>query len=94
MGEAYIVVEITNVRNPEGVKQYQTMARKQLAKRNGVTIARGGQTISGAPHGPLLIMKWPSAEEFQEWHDSPEYQPLKVMREAAADFRITIVPAL
>ena len=43
-----------------------------------------------------VIQEWPSIEAAQTWHDSPEYSPLKKLRdeEAMGDLKMIPVPAI
>lgn len=76
-------------------------------ERVSETVAQyGGKTIAvnkspNPLHGELdvdvnVIQEWPSVEAAQQWLDSPEYAPLKSLRDkrAMTDLVITPIPAI
>ncbi len=60
-----------------------------MAQYGGKFLVRGG-TVSALEAGcqpSLVIIEFPSAERARAWHDSPEYRPLKELRQRTADTR-------
>ena len=91
--EVLVLVEIRAVRDAAALAAYQAEARKQMSRRGGVVIGRGGASFEGEPVGPLVVQRWPSEADFRAWQASEEYQPLLERRKRSADLRIAIVPA-
>lgn len=88
-----IIIETIDVMDREQFSTYQQQARHQLASREGVVVARGGEVFEGDPRsGPVLIQRWPSEKAFRDWQESDEYRPLLEIRQKAAKLRLTIVP--
>ena len=68
---------------------------KELASQHGAELLASGKTprtLSGetAPHQLAVIVKFPSMEELNAWHDSDAYQDLVPLRKEASDQEITV----
>jgi uncharacterized protein (DUF1330 family) len=78
----YVVVNHT-VRDFERYGQdYIPGAMEIITKHGGEVLAAGeAASIEGTPPGPVVvIMKFPSEEAFNGFHNDPDYQPLKELR--------------
>ncbi len=42
----------------------------------------------------LVVLEFPDMASLRAWYDSPEYAPLKVLRQAAAESRLIAVEGL
>ena len=42
----------------------------------------------------LVVLEFPDMASLRAWYDSPEYAPLKVLRQGAADGRLIAVEGL
>ncbi len=94
-GPVLVLVEVLEVRDPEGYRNYQMAARTQIGPRGGTVLARQAQPIEGdPPFGGFLVQRWPSAQAFLDWQASDEYAPLKAMRLQAATIRLAWMPLL
>lgn len=95
-GEVFVVIEVSEMRDPSAYAAYQQAARAQIAGWPGVAVvARGGEPFEGDPPlGKLMIQRWPSEAAFREWQESEAYAPFKAMRLDAVSMRIAIVPAV
>lgn len=98
MSKTYLYIQF-KIKEMEAFKQYAANVPETVALYGGKTIA-----VNKAPealHGSIdvdvsVIQQWPSLEAAQLWLDSPEYAPLKVLRDERAftDLKIIPVPAL
>jgi uncharacterized protein (DUF1330 family) len=88
-----VVIEVTSVKDPEGLKTYIQRASQLIGPLGGELVARGGIPIDGEPgFAPLVIQRWPSEAAFRAWLASDSYQPLNAIRLASATMRVAIVP--
>lgn len=98
MSKTYLYIQF-KIKEINAFMQYGEKVSNTVAQYGGRTIA-----VDKSPsplHGELdidvsVIQEWPSIETAQTWLDSPEYAPLKVLRDerAMTDLVITPVPAL
>lgn len=93
---AYYVAEhiITNAAKFE---EYRIKAAPMIAKHGGRYLTRGGshKFLEGGHWKPerVVIIEFPDMDSLNRWYDSPEYQPLKVLRKASTsdlDMYITL----
>ena len=90
---AYIVVRV-RVKDEEGYAAYRQMVAPSLETYGGRFLARGGRAQilegSGSP-GRVVILEFPSYERALAWHESEEYAPAKLKRQASADSEAILV---
>lgn len=85
------VIAIVDVTNVEGYQAYSRQVPATIAKYGGRYLVRGGkmELREGEWPGPrTVILEFPSLERALEWYDSPEYQPLRPIRQANSSARI------
>jgi uncharacterized protein (DUF1330 family) len=85
------VIAIVDVTDPAGYQAYSRQVPATIAKYGGRYLVRGGTTEvrEGEWPGPrTVILEFPSLARALEWYDSPEYAPLRPMRQANARSRI------
>jgi uncharacterized protein (DUF1330 family) len=85
------VIAIVDVTNVEGYQAYSRQVPATIAKYGGHYLVRGGkmELREGEWPGPrTVILEFPSLERALEWYDSPEYQPLRPIRQANSSARI------
>jgi uncharacterized protein (DUF1330 family) len=85
------VIAIVDVSNAEGYGRYSQQVPATIAKYGGSYLVRGGRTEvrEGEWPGPrTVILEFPSLARALEWYDSPEYKPLRPIRQANSIARI------
>ena len=88
---AYLVGTIT-VRDPALWAEYVGRVGATFAPHGGELVFRGERALqfAGAPAAPRIVCaRFPSLQALRAWHDSPDYQALVPLREAAADVALT-----
>ncbi|MDG3086398.1 DUF1330 domain-containing protein [Vibrio hannami] len=98
MQPIYVYIQF-NIKDMEAFKRYGEKVSETTEIYGGKTIAinKAPAAIYGEVGAEVcVIQQWPSLETAQKWHDSPEYAPLKKLRddEAMSDLKIIPVPAL
>ncbi len=90
---AYVIVDI-EVTDPVRYEDYKKMAQATVLQYGGKYIARGGynETLEGDWHANrLVILEFPSVEQAQKWHTSPEYAPALALRRQTAKTKMVVV---
>ena len=83
---AYLIACLT-VTDPARMAEYGPAAAVTVAAHGGVYRARGGETqlLEGeAPTDRIVVVEFPSLDAARRWYGSPEYAPLKAMRQGAS----------
>lgn len=87
---AYLIADV-NVIDPVAFDEYRQRVPATEQAFGGRYLARGGATkvLEGEwdPHR-LVVVEFPDMSSLLAWYDSPEYAPLKAIREKCADTRI------
>jgi uncharacterized protein (DUF1330 family) len=86
MPKAYLFAEL-EITDPAIYEQYRSRVPATIAKYGGRYVVRGGdpQTLEGdRPLRRCVILEFDSATRLAEWYHSPEYTPLKELRQKAA----------
>jgi uncharacterized protein (DUF1330 family) len=90
---AYIIVDI-DVHDTDGYEAYKQAAGPSLAAFGGRYLVRGGasRVLEGGwtPHR-MVVLSFPSAERAFAWWDSPEYRPIRAIRERTARTSMILV---
>jgi uncharacterized protein (DUF1330 family) len=85
------VIAIVDVTDPEGYAEYSRQVPATIAKYGGRYLVRGGKSEvrEGDWPGPrTVILEFPSLSRAREWYDSPEYEPLRPLRQENSTARI------
>ncbi len=93
---AYLIAD-TNVINPERYEEYKRQVRPMIERFGGRYAVRGGpHDILEGDWTPtrLVVLEFPDMASLRAWYDSPEYAPLKVLRQGAAESRLIAVEGL
>ncbi len=91
----FVVVEVTSVKDPEGLKTYAERASRLIGPLGGEIVAQGGSPIGDEPgFAPLVIQRWSSEGAFRSWLDSDAYRPLNKIRLASATMRGAMVRSI
>jgi uncharacterized protein (DUF1330 family) len=84
-GPAYIIVELLEVNDADGLSEYAAAIAEQMRSPGGRTFARGFDVVEGSPQGQTrVILEFPSVQAFKEWQEAPEYQELKALCRCSA----------
>lgn len=87
------VVAIVDVTDTEGYQEYSRHVPATIAKYGGHYLVRGGRMELREGEWPGLrtvILEFPSLARALEWYDSPEYRPLRPIRQKNAYSRIAL----
>ena len=89
---ALMIAQIS-VKDPETFQQYMTKTQ-QVARPYGaemVSRSKACRRLAGdaLDHQMTVVVRFPSLERLDAWHDSPEYQELIGLRQAGADMTMT-----
>lgn len=79
------VIAIVDVTDVEGYQAYSRQVPATIAQYGGRYLVRGGtmEVREGEWPGPrTVILEFPTLERALQWYDSPEYQPLRPIRQA------------
>ena len=83
---AYLIVNV-EVTDAELYEEYRQQAPAVIALYGGRYLARGGavKVLEGTwMPKRCVILQFPDMESLLRWHDSPEYRPLRALRDRAA----------
>lgn len=93
---AYVFANI-EVTDPVLYEEYRKGVPATIAQYGGRFVARGG-AVEGLEGGyapkRVVILEFPSVERAKAWWDSPEYQPLRVLRQRASRGDLLLVEGL
>ncbi len=93
---AYAIADVA-IRDPERYPEYQRGVRETVSLYGGRFLARGGETeVMEGDWEPrrLVIIEFEDPQRLRAWYDSPEYAPLKRLRQEIADTRLVAVEGL
>jgi uncharacterized protein (DUF1330 family) len=93
---AYVIVDI-EVTDPAAFGQYGEIAGPIIAKYGGRFLAVGPPvgTLEGEWQPKVITMiEFPSVEDARRWHDAPEYQEPKQLRQRASISHVILVNGL
>ncbi len=85
------VIAIVDVTNPESYQEYSRQVPATIAKYGGRYLVRGGKMELGEGEWPgprTVILEFPSLARALEWYGSPEYNPLRPIRQACSSASI------
>ena len=81
------------VKDPAKFQEYLAKTQAVAAPYGAELVLRGkvdkALTGGSADHELAVIVKFPSLAKLDEWYGSDAYQPLKALRDAGADMRMT-----
>jgi uncharacterized protein (DUF1330 family) len=92
----YLIADI-EVLDAAGFEQYRQQVPATIAAHGGRYVARGGATelLEGSwlPKR-CVILEFPDMERFRAWWQSPEYQPLRQLRERCTRSNLIVTQGL
>lgn len=83
---AYVIADV-EVIDTAGYAEYSRLVPDTITAYGGRYLARGGaiESLEGAwVPKRCVILEFPSMAELKAWWDSPEYRPLRELRERTA----------
>ena len=92
----YVIVDI-HVKDEAAFEGYKRGVPPMVSKHGGEYLARGGaaETLEGEWRpGRVVLLKFPDQAAVKAFLNDPEYQPLKVLRETAADSQMVSVEGI
>ncbi len=90
---AYVIVEV-KVIDPLLYQEVIRLTPPTVKAYGGKYLARGGRcdTLSGTWQPErLVILEFESSERVKQWQDSPEYRPVKALRDQAARVNMVVL---
>jgi len=91
------LIAMIEVIDPKGFEEYRQKVPATIAAHGGRYLARGGQVevLEGSlPAKRLAIVEFPSMAEAKAWWSSPDYQPLRAIRERTTKSTLVITEGL
>jgi uncharacterized protein (DUF1330 family) len=93
---AYVIADIEVI--DQGLyEQYRQGVPATIAAHGGRYLARGGETeVLEGSWSPkrCVILEFPDIERFRAWWSSPEYAPLRAIRQRAAKSHLVVTQGL
>jgi uncharacterized protein (DUF1330 family) len=93
---AYVIADIEVV-DTAGFEEYRRQVPATIAAHGGRYLARGGATevLEGSwlPKR-CVILEFPDMDRFRAWWSSPEYQPLRELRERTTKSNLVVTQGL
>jgi uncharacterized protein (DUF1330 family) len=90
---AVYVIASVDVRDSAGYEEYRNRVQSTLERYGGRYLARGGATVvlegTWSP-ARCVILEFPDMAKFNAWWSSPEYRPLREIRERTASSQIVV----
>lgn len=89
----YVIAEI-ELTDPAAYEDYRKQVPAVVAKYGGKFLVRGGavQTLEGGwSPKRIVVLEFPSVEQAQKFHRSPEYAPLIKLRQRASRGKLILV---
>ncbi|MDQ5814480.1 MAG: DUF1330 domain-containing protein [Actinomycetota bacterium] len=87
---AYLIAD-TDITDPERYEEYKRQAAPLVERFGGRYCARGGKhEVLEGDFEPvrLVVLEFPDMESLKAWYNSPEYAPVKAIRQEAAKSRL------
>ena len=93
---AYLIGDV-EVIDSVAYEEYRQKVPAVIAAYGGRYQARGGVVVllegNWSPKR-CIVLEFPSLDQFKTWWNSPEYQPLKALRERAARSNLVVTEGL
>jgi uncharacterized protein (DUF1330 family) len=90
----YLIADITRIHDEPTYGRYRSQVSAGMAAAGGRYLARGGsiEVLEGRwQPGRLVIVRFESVDAARRWWASPEYTPLKELRQRAAAANMLII---
>jgi uncharacterized protein (DUF1330 family) len=93
MAAGYIIAYV-DVTDPQQYEQYKVLSSKARQEHGAEVLVRGGRTVplegEWAPNR-VVLLKFPSVEAAQAFHDGETYRAARKAREHAARMNMIVV---
>lgn len=93
---AYLIADV-DITDPTAYEEYKQKVAGTIAAFGGRYLTRAGATevLEGecTPHR-FVVIEFPSAERIRAWYDSPQYEPLKAIRQRAAKSSLVVADGM
>ena len=93
----YVISDIV-VNDQQKCEEYMKLAPDTIKKYGGKYLVRGGEIITRNgdwdPKGRCVVLEFPSLDALNEWNRSPEYKPVKKIREDNSKGNIIIIEGI
>ena len=92
----YVIADI-EVLDPVGYDEYRKQVGATIAAHGGRYLARGGETeVLEGSWSPkrCVILEFPSMENFKAWWSSPEYAPVRAIRNRMSKSSMVVTQGL
>jgi uncharacterized protein (DUF1330 family) len=93
---AYLIAEV-EVTDPAAYEEYRKRVPATIEQYGGRYLVRGGATESkegGWAPSRLVILEFPSMAQARRWYDSPEYTPVRAIRQRASKSKLIFAEGL
>ena len=93
---AYVIAEV-EVTDPAAYEDYRKQVPATIELYGGKYLARGGaiETKEGGWAPPrFVILEFPSMAQARQWYDSPEYTPVRAIRQRASNSKVIFAEGL
>lgn len=93
---AYLMVQST-IADEKKFQKYREAVVPLIVKFGGKLLIRAGkvEVLEGQPdERPMVVFEFPSMEAVHAFWNSPEYVPVKAIRQGAATLNICAVPGI
>ncbi len=93
---AYVIANV-RVTDPDRFPEYSSQVLPTVERYGGRYLARGGEVeVLEGDWEPrrLVVLEFDSVGGAKEWYESPEYAPLKRLRNEVADTQFVVVEGL
>ena len=93
MAAGYVIGNIA-IDDMDVYERYRAQVPATVEKYGGEYLVRGGQQqgMEGAePLGRTVVLRFPSYQRALEWYNSPEYVPLRELRQSGSHGNLLIV---
>jgi uncharacterized protein (DUF1330 family) len=93
---AYVIADI-EVLDSEGFEEYRRQVCATITAHSGRYLARGGATeVLEGDWSPkrCVILEFPDMDRFRAWWSSPEYMPLRSLRERTTKSKLIVTQGL
>ncbi len=87
---AYLIAD-TNITDPERYEEYKRQVSPLVERFGGRYVARGGrhEVLEGDWQPTrVVVLEFPDMASLKGWYDSPEYAPMKAIRQGASRSRL------
>lgn len=91
--KAYLLANV-RVTDPAGFEAYRAAVAPMVTEFGGRYLIRGGasEVVEGAPDvHRIVLLEFADMPALRRFYFSPEYAPVKAMREAAAVTEVTLI---